>query len=314
MRDVEFLIIGESGILEKQSLLLAESIRKFGGRYAQSKITVLQPRREKPISAVVRRRFEALHAGIVELSIVSPCPEYGTSYRVFACAEYERFATAEMFVFMDSDMVLMSEPDLGLLDADVAARPVDVKGMCTSGNDDPNDGYWQKLCRVCGVDYDRLPWVTTTVERARVRASYNGGLTVVKAGGGLFRKTADFFVRSLDANLIPWPERTSTFVTGHGTVSAAGSQLWGSSQACCSLAITALGLSVRVLPPSLNFPLHLYDQLFPEIKKGAIPAVSLVHYHHVFRGALSDNPIFAGSLEFSAESLGWLRSRADNFA
>ena len=39
--------------------------------------------------------------------------------------------------FMDSDTVLLSEPDLELLEAEVAARPVDVKGMCTSGIGDP---------------------------------------------------------------------------------------------------------------------------------------------------------------------------------
>ena len=38
-----------------------------------------------------------------------------------------------------------------------------------------------------------MPQVTTTVERARVKASYNGGVDRGKNKTGLFAKTADFF-------------------------------------------------------------------------------------------------------------------------
>ena len=206
-------------------------------------------------------------------------------------------------------MVLLAEPDLELQSADVAVCPVDVKGMCTSGEGDRNDAYWRQLCHVCEVDYDLVSDVITTVDRVRVRASYNGGLTVVKTQAGLFQKTADFFLHSLRAGLIPWPDRTGTFNSGHGTVSAEGGRLWGSSQASLSLAITTLGLSVRILPPSLNFPLHFYAELEPEIKSGIIPQISLVHYHHLFMGRHQENPLFAGMPGFPVESLGWLWHR-----
>jgi glycosyltransferase involved in cell wall biosynthesis len=311
---IEFIILAEAGILERQGLLLCESIRKFGGRYSQADITILQPRHERMISYCGRLRFQSLRAQVVEMSIVSPCPEYGTSYRALACGKYEPCSQADWLVFLDSDTVFLSEPDLELLQADVAVRPVDVKGMCTSGDGDPNDPYWRNLCHVCGVDYDSIPEVTTTVERARVKASYNGGLTVVKSETGLFAKTADFFLRSIAANLIPSPNNNIGFPAGHGVVSARGGRLWGSAQACCSLAIAALDLSVRILPPSQNFPLHSYHDLRPEIQKGAIPTISLVHYHHVFRGNPCDNPILTGQPGFPASSLEWLKERVGEFA
>jgi hypothetical protein len=311
---VDLILIAESGILERQAVLLCESVRQFGGRYSQADIKVLQPRGERSISQRSRGRFEALGAQVVEMSIVSPCPAYGTSYRVFACGQYEPTSQADCFVFLDSDTILLSEPDFELLGADVAGRPVDVKGMCTSGDDDAKDSYWRDLCHVCGVNYDVVPHVTTTVEGTRVKASYNGGLTIVRSKTGLFAKTADFFRRSLLANLIPWPGRNSTFPTGHGTVTAEGGRLWGSAQACHSLAISALKLSVRILPPSQNFPLHFYDALLPEIEKGAIPPISHVHYHDVFRSHPHDNPILAGQPGFPASSIKWLRERAAEFA
>lgn len=304
----EFLFVAESGVLEQQAVLLCESIRKFGGRYAGNPITVLQPRKENPISAESRSRLQALGAHVVELCVVSPCPEYGPSYRILACAEYEMTASSDCLIFMDSDTVLLAEPDLDLQGADVAARPVDVKGMCTEEGD-ANETYWRRLCQECDVDYERLPWVTTTVDRVRVKASYNGGLTVVKTKAGLFSKTADFFLRSNRAHLIPWPERTISFPAGYGMVSAEGGRLWGSSQACLSLAITALGLSVRTLSPAHNFPLNFYSELLPEIRNGSILPISHLHYHHLFRGNPRENPIFRGMPGFPVAATGWLWSR-----
>lgn len=310
----EFIFIAESGALEQQGLLLCESLRKFGGRYAQADIKILQPRRERKISEEGRREFLALRARIVEMSIVSPCPEYGTSYRVFACAAYEPCSRADCLIFMDSDCVLLSEPDLELQGADLAVRPVDVKGMCTSGVGDPKDNYWRELCRICGVDYSRVPHVTTTVDQVRVKASFNGGLTVVRGGRGLFAKTADFFQRSLEAGLVSWPDLAAPFPAGHGMVSVEGGRLWGSSQASLSLAICALGLSARILPASQNFPLHYYPEMLPAIESGAIPMISHLHYHHVFRGNPADNPVLAGKPGFPKESIGWLRDRSGRFA
>jgi hypothetical protein len=74
---IEFVFIAESGVLERQCLLLCESIREFGGRYAGAEITVLQPRSERNISAGGRLRFDAMGVRVVEMPVVSPCPEYG---------------------------------------------------------------------------------------------------------------------------------------------------------------------------------------------------------------------------------------------
>lgn len=311
---VEFLMIAEAGVLERQALLLCESIRAFGGRHAGAAITVLQPRGERPVGAAGRHGFAALGAKIVELSVVSPCPGYGTSYRILACAEYEPAATGDVLVFLDSDMVFVAEPDLDLQDADWAARPVDVKGMCTAGEGDPNDVYWRELCRVCEVDYDRLPFVVSTVDRVRVKASYNGGLTVVKSRAGLFRKTEDFFGRSLRAGLVPRPKETKGFQAGHGLVTAEGGRLWGSAQAALSLAALALGMRVRILPASLNFPLHMHAALKDATEARGFPPVSLVHYHDVFRNGTDRNPIFWPGSGYSAEAKDWLLKRRLRFA
>src|ERR1700674_2817111 len=79
----------------------------------------------------------------------------------------------------------VAEPILLLNDGSAAARPVDVKGMCTTGPEDEFDGYWRALCALVGVDYERVPVIQTTVDRLEVRASYNGGLLAARRASGI---------------------------------------------------------------------------------------------------------------------------------
>lgn len=46
-QSVEFALVAESGVLERQAIILCESIRKFAGKYADSPITVISPRSDR---------------------------------------------------------------------------------------------------------------------------------------------------------------------------------------------------------------------------------------------------------------------------
>jgi hypothetical protein len=50
----------EAGPLETQVLLLAETLRAFGGRWAKTNIVAAKPRRGPSISANTRRQFQRL--------------------------------------------------------------------------------------------------------------------------------------------------------------------------------------------------------------------------------------------------------------
>jgi hypothetical protein len=159
-QSIEFALVAESGVLERQAIILCESIRKFAGKYADSPITVISPRSDRRPSVETLARLSTLGVRFLPLDFASIEPEYGTTFRMYAAAELERQSTARKILFMDSDLLFAGEPDLDLLEMATYARPVDVKGMCTEGNKDQNDVYWRKLCEVCGVDYDQLRSVT----------------------------------------------------------------------------------------------------------------------------------------------------------
>jgi len=303
---VEFVLIAEAGILERQALLLCESLRRFAGKYARCPITVASPRASRRPSLKTLQSLAQLGCGYLPLDIDSIEPEYGTTFRMYVSAEVEKISRADVVIVMDSDMLFCREPDLALEGAAAALRPVDVKGICTYGRDDPRDGYWQALCRTLGVDYKRVPMIETTVDKAEVKASYNGGLVVVRREERILERTLGYFERSVAAKLAP--NVSHRIEAGHGVVSGRGSELWGSSQACLSLAIWGSGLTVRTLSEPHNFPLHLFDQMPAELHR--LP-LSIVHYHDVFTKAPARNPLLNGSTDVPADFRNWLEGKAE---
>ncbi len=303
---VEFVLIVEAGILEDQALLLCESIRCFAGAYSRCPITVVSPRSGRRPSPSTIRRLEQLQVEYLPIEIESCCPQYGTSYKVHSLAYVERRPGPPIVIQVDSDTVFIAEPDFSLGTSSAAARPVDVKGMCTTGPGDAFDSYWRELCTLVGVDYEHLPIVQTTVGGQAVRASYNGGLIAAQRACGLFQRTEDIFKRLVASGMMSWGADGPSFSTGTGVLSGEATAYWGTSQAAFSLAAVAGNHSVRVLPVTHNFPLHSTDPL-------SVPNPSRlvhIHYHGLFTaGSVDANPILDGTLELPAGIPEWLRAR-----
>jgi hypothetical protein len=302
---VEFCVLAEAGILEAQTLLLCRSIRRFAGAYSSSPIVVVSPRPDRRPSRTTVKELDALGAVYLELNVHSLCPSYGPSFGTYVAAHVARRPGPAVLVLLDSDTLFLDEPDFSLDGVHVAARPVDVKGMCTAGHGDPFDEYWRNLCRLCGVNYDDLPHVMTTVDRQSVLASYNAGLIGVRRNAGIFEKAEEFFTRVLETNARPFRDSGLLIKSGIGMVDADGSAFWGSRQAALSLAITATKSVVQTLPSTYNVPLHSFDLLEEQT---ASPIH--VHYHWLCSAdSYTANPMFDGRMKLPVSVVGWLREQ-----
>jgi len=304
--EVEFVLIAEAGILEAQALLLCESIRCFAGSYSRSAITAVSPRSSRRPSPSTIERFEQLGVDYLPIEIESCCPQYGPSYRIHSLAHAERRPGPPVIIQLDSDAVFIAEPDFSLGTCSAAARPVDSKGMCTTGPDDPFDPYWRQLCALAGVDYEHLPIVRTSVNGLAVRASYNGGLIAARRASGLFQRTEDIFRKLVSANMKPWAGAEPTYNTGTGILQGEATAFWGTSQAAFSLAAVAGNHSVRLLPATHNFPLHNFNPT-----TAPDPArLAHIHYHGLFsEDSAAPNPILDGTLALPAGIREWLEAR-----
>jgi hypothetical protein len=308
--DVGFVACIEGGVLAAQALLLFESIRLYTGRFSNCEIYALSPRAGHEISLATRKRLDDLGVHYIDTILNTECSEYGSANRVAAAAYIEDMYQHDTLVILDSDTFFLREPSEFLLspNIDVAVRPVDVKGMCSDGSNDSFDAYWHSLCQCNDLDYDKIPWIESFVDGRRIKASYNGGLVVVRGGLGIMRRWADFFFASIRQGLRPH-SNIKRFRAGAGWVEPAVGELWGSNQAALSLAIWSSTTRVKQLPPTYNYPLHLHAKIDPIHKETTFPHLVHVHYHWLFEEhALTTNPLFQINGPLSVNQQRWLRS------
>jgi hypothetical protein len=304
-----FVLCIENNAIRDQALLLCESIRQFGGRHRAAPILAVSPRPGLGIDPQTRRRLAALDVGYFEEPLNQLCPAYGSANRVFTAAWAERRVDTEWIVVLDSDTIFFDELALPA-SAEVAVRPVDSKGSASEGPADPFDDYWTQLARMNGCPLECLPFVRTTDGRHRVRASYNGGLVVVRRARGILRAWADLFSRSLVAGLKPWTGRNVDVFASTGWVGLESSEYWGSNQAAAALAIWASTRRVCHYPDSYNVPLHLLLE-HRELTLGprTSPLVH-VHYHWLFTESYYRQALdLLHELNAGQDRLDWLRSR-----
>lgn len=299
---MEFVLVVEAGPLEAQSLLLVESLRRHGGSHALAAVTAVSPRASRRPARATARALRRLGVQLVGLDLRSACPEYPTSWRTHTMAAVERRPGPDVLVQLDSDAVFLG--DVGPLceQAVADARPVDVKGMGSTGPGDPYEAYWVALCALAGVDVDALPFVRATVDGTRVRATHNGGFVAARRGAGLFGRAEALLREGALAGIAPHAGTGLNVVAGHGEVGDAGSRWWGSAQAVVSVAAASLGFEIGPLPAGVNVPMHSWAQLEPK------PApVRHAHYHWLLSAPLPDpNPMLDGSLGTDAATAAWL--------
>jgi hypothetical protein len=252
---VAFVLCIERNAMRDQALLLIESIRAFAGAHRNAPIWAVASRPGLGVDRPTRTKLEALEVNYFEGPLNVACPEYGSANRVYAAAWVAGHTSATTLIVLDSDTLMLDEPELLGPSADVAVRPVDFKGTTTTGSGDAFDPYWVSLCALGGASIDILPFVKTTVDRCRVRASYNGGYAVVRRGSGILELTAEIFTRSVKADLRPRYDCPRMFAST-GFVSPLASEYWGSTQAAFAVSTWSTTRRVRHLDTRYNVPLH----------------------------------------------------------
>lgn len=280
--EVAFVLCVEANRLEPQARLLCESIRTFAGGYRTAPIIAVSPRGRLALGADARAVLESLQVQYVVEPLNETAISYGTVNRIVVGAWAEAHLSSSHLVVLDTDTIFVDEPCFPR--ADVAVRPVDLKGTASSGDGDPLDRYWARMCAFGGIDTSTLPWLATTIDDVRIRASYNGGFTLVRRDLGILRHTADVFLRSVTEDLRPRAGIACDVFASTGFVGQEASEWWGSSQAALSVGIWARASDVRIMDAAYNIPLHLLTDTastWPTGLGGSGLAPILLHYHYL---------------------------------
>ncbi|MDY6936876.1 MAG: hypothetical protein SWY16_04345 [Cyanobacteriota bacterium] len=263
---VAFLICTEAGDLAEKSLLLARSLRCFGGQFQDAPIYSFQPRDGEAIEPQILEQFQELGVIHQQILLNTQYSDYPIANKILVSAYGEENIDAETLVFLDSDQVFFLEPTEFLLssEVDVALRPVDSKHIGSTGEGDTEEAYWQKLYDLFKVD--REIWVETTVEKERIRGYWNSGIIAAKKASGLFSNWLKNFEIAMENQLIP----------------EAG--MFHLDQLTLAATIAAMNLEVLTLSPTYNYPLHKQSQLNEGDRIETFDKIVSIHYHWMFKG------------------------------
>lgn len=304
--EIAYLVCVESNRLEPQARLLCESIRTFGGRYRNAPILAISPRPGLALGPEARGYLEALGVTYVVEPLNQTGSPYGSINRIVAGAWAETFSSRPYLVVLDTDTIFVGEPEF--VRRDVGVRPVDVKGSASSGAGDLQDAYWVRMCGFGGIEPSRLPMIETTIDKVRIRASYNGGFAVVRRDLGILQRTRDVFFASLEDDLRPRAGMGLDILASTGSVGIEASEWWGSSQAALSVAIWSKTSDVHTFDERYNIPLHILANPGQSWPKGGEPI--LLHYHYLAEPRYQAQFLQAlARIGCSPEVAGWIEER-----
>ncbi|WP_312028360.1 hypothetical protein [Aquabacterium sp. J223] len=201
-RGVTFVCCIEQGRLEAQTLLMLNCLRQFGGDLAQAPVLAVMGRRGLPLARATVAELDRLQAHLVRLPERNPAPWFNYANKVVAVVAAERLAATEQVTWLDSDVLVAAEPAGLRLAAqeDFAAR-CEFLPPAVLPHHREHEPYWERLCRLLGTDYERLPWLEREGGLPPVRMFFNSGVFSWRRGTAFAAAYADAFGRLLSSRL-----------------------------------------------------------------------------------------------------------------
>ena len=206
-QSLAFVLCVEAGPLEQQAILLASSIRRWAGDYANDEIHAYRPRTGPKLAAETYAALDRLGVVVHEEVLNRDHHHYVHANTLYAMARAEESLDTEIIVWCDSDQLFLSEPSaFDLAPSSVAAGSSPhyqgpAHGPRSTGPGHPLDPYWLQMYELAGVR--ARPYLKTLIEGMAVRAFWNAGLVVLRRDAGLAHEWISFFRHLLDVGHIP---------------------------------------------------------------------------------------------------------------
>lgn len=178
-----------------KDLILAASIRKFGGSLSDNPIWVLIP---KPVEDIPKKMRELFLSFNVELIPFSPEdePNFPFVRYVIAAATAELLAKekTKLLAWLGSNTIIFNEPKHFLLDDDknLGYRPVHHTNI-GSFFDEPIDPFWEEVYKKCNVSKERIFPMKTHIDHNKLRPYFNAGFLIVRPEKELLQSWWNFY-------------------------------------------------------------------------------------------------------------------------
>lgn len=256
-----FALCVEAGGFESMSVRAVQSLRHFGGRFANCPVMAVTPRRGAALNRRTLSAFDSLQVDYLNIRPPNPYPWYPLLNKPLALQAVAARTSAAQICFLDSDMIVMSEPQLLLLDetTDFTACAPD-KNIGSASEQDINTPFWKEACRVVGLEFSELPWIHAHRDNIDIRLYFNSGLFT-------FRRSSHF--------ADTYRQCTCQLMDSH--IASRVSDIYFHEQESVGLAMAKLKLRWKPLPHEYNYAVgrKIMDRYEPaKVQRGMI-----LHYH-----------------------------------
>lgn len=261
---ITFVCCVESGPLESQTVRMVESLRRWGGKFADAPIIAVTPRFGPPLTDKTRKLFQQFQVNYVRYLARNKYSWFKFLNKPLALMIAQESITTESICWLDSDLLILDEPDkLSLDEQEDFLGCASDKEQGTAGSNDPFDPLWQQNCKALGLDIQDLPWITTEREGKRIRLYWNGGIFVYRRSTDFAKSYLQTCIELLDARVT---SRVPGYSLGINEMSAIG------------LAVVRRGLSWRALPYSHDYSMSslIHARWYREEQ---LKTAKIVHYH-----------------------------------
>ncbi|HEQ98168.1 MAG TPA: hypothetical protein ENO22_02360 [candidate division Zixibacteria bacterium] len=283
----------------ENALILAESIRTFGGKYKDAPVWVYVSQYTPEINEGLKDRFAELKVEIKSSQTPEDAAGFYYSSKVFASAMAEKEAEGlgRILVWMDDDTVILAEPSEFILSRGVefGYKPVMHK-LIGSSYAEPPDEFWSRIYDRLGIAESAMFPMMTVTDSIEIRPYFNAGILVVRPEREILRSWAEYYpllyrdeyFQSLAEN----DDRIKIFLHQTALVGAALNNLKKDQ--------------MIELSEGVNYPVFFKEMFGAEHEYDDLNGVVTLRYDHYFRNPAPD---WQEKLRGPEEIISWLADK-----
>lgn len=261
---------------QMNAVLLAASIREFGGSLAHVPIYFFVPEYGEQLTLATRDKLDSLNVRLVPVTLNEQVLRFPLAHYPLMAAAAESLAqdTADFLVWLGTNTIVLQEPVAFMLPngKNLGYRPVhhtnvgSPYGMLL-------DSFWKLVYEYCNVPEDRIFPMKTHVDGATIRPYFNAGCLITRPEKGLFTKWRNTFFAIYQENslqkLYQKDERYAIFV----------------HQAILSGIILSMYTPEELyeLPCGYNYPLHLHAEDITDSRPSKIEQCITIRHEGFYR-------------------------------
>jgi hypothetical protein len=186
--------------VEVQTLILARSLREFGGELSQTPLWCYQPVGYE-MSGDLVPTLKALDVDILPVDIEKKLLAFPFAGKAIASAAAEEKAAEEglTLAWHDRTGMFKNTPRAFFLPEDILLgfRPTDIINI-GAPFDQPLPPFWQRVCDFFNLDVNDLAPITTAIDQKTIHLYINAGLLVVRPEARLLRTWTEHLMESYD--------------------------------------------------------------------------------------------------------------------